>query len=86
MKKNNANPAVILNDEINSNLKFALKNIIKDYYFLEDIQEIICNDQDNENYKRQKVFEYFYRYLKDYLFINKDFLKDLIEESTGETY
>lgn len=86
MKKNNANPAVILNDEINSNLKFALKNIIKGYYFLEDIQEIICNDQDNENYKRQRVFEYFYRNLKDYLFIDNSFLMDLMKESTGENY
>lgn len=86
MKKNNANPAVILNDEIDSDLKFALKSVINEWSFLEDMQEIICNEQDNENYKRQKCFEYFYRNLKDYLFIDNSFLKDLMKESAGENY
>lgn len=84
MKKNNDSLAMILNDEINSNLKLALKNIIKDYYFLEDLQEIICNKDDNENYKRERVFEYFYRNLKDYLFIDYAFLMNLIKESNGD--
>ncbi|WP_010247828.1 hypothetical protein [Peptoniphilus rhinitidis] len=86
MKKDNVSPAVILNDEINSNLEFALKSVINEWYFLEDMQEIICNEQDNENYKRQKCFEYFYKNLKDYLFVDNSFLMDLMKESTGETY
>lgn len=86
MKKDNVSPAVILNDEINSNLEFALKSVINDWYFLEDMQGIICNEQDNENYKRQKCFEYFYKNLKDYLFVDNSFLMNLMKESKGETY
>lgn len=52
MKKNNANPAVILNDEIDSSLKVALKYVINEWYFLEDMKEIISNENDNDNYKR----------------------------------
>lgn len=85
MKKHKDDLSVILNDEIDSSLKVALKYVINEWYFLEDMKEIVCN-YDNDNYKRQVIFEYFYRYLKDYLFINEDFLKDLIEESKGETY
>ncbi len=86
MKKDNVSPAVILNDEINSSLEFALKSVINDWYFLEDMQEIISNEQDNENYKRQKCFEYFYKNLKDYLFVDNSFLMDLMKESAGENY
>lgn len=86
MKKHKDNLSVILNDEIDSSLKVALKYVINEWYFLEDMKEIISNENDNDNYKRQVIFEYFYRYLKDYLFINKDFLKDLMKESTGENY
>lgn len=63
----------VVNDLIAYNLDSVLDILVlKDWRFLEDLKEILNDETDNDNYKRQKLFNYFKTCFEDVLFLHQE--------------